>query len=204
MRNVLAAAMLAAMMAASCSPADKAVETAAAAPAPATAAPPPAPPAPPVKDPLLSAVGIGVSDLDKSTKFYIDVMGMKQLTTYNLSYIREVVVGYPEGESYIVLMHWIDGSKRNYKDLPVKVVTRTKDPVALAARIKAAGYTVTREPAPSAEVNGNVVGLAKDPDGYVLELLPLRAPAGAAPAAPATTTPAPAPANSTPAPKTNG
>jgi len=136
--------------------------------------------APAQKDPLLSAVGIGVSDLDKSTRFYTETMGMKIITTYNLSYIKEVVVGYPEAESYIVLMHWIDGTHGNYKDLPIKLVTRTKDPVALAAKIKAGGGTVTREPAPSAEVNGNVVGLAKDPDGYVLELLPLRAPPGSA------------------------
>lgn len=167
------------LMLAACSPETPAPAAAEPAPAAAPAAPPP----PPLKDPLLSAVGIGVSDLDASTKFYTETMGMKVLTTYNLSYIKEVVVGYPDGETYVVLMHWIDGSKHNYKDNAVKLVTRTKDPVALAARIKAGGGTITREPAPSAEVNGNVVGLAKDPDGYVLELLPQRAPAGAAPAA---------------------
>jgi len=174
----IALAALAVMLAAGgCTPGQK-IENAATTPA-LSPAPQPALPAP--KDPLLSAVGIGVSDLEKSTDFYINVMGMKKLTTYDLSYIKEVVVGYPEAESYIVLMHWIDGSKRSYKDLPVKIVTRTKDPVGLAAKIKAAGFTVTREPQPSAEVGGAVVGLAKDPDGYVLELLPLRAPAPAAP-----------------------
>jgi lactoylglutathione lyase len=139
------------------------------------------------KDPLLSAVGIGVSDLQKSTDFYINVMGMQKIKTYELEALNEVVLGYPEGESYIVLMNWHDGTKRNYKDLPVKVVTRTKDPAALAAKIKAAGFTVTREPSPSAQVGNAIVGLAKDPDGYVLELLPLRTPiAPPAPAKPAT------------------
>ena len=94
------------------------------------------------------------------------------------------MLGYPDGESYIVLMNWHDKTTRNYKDLPVKIVTRTKDPAALAAKIKAAGFTVTREPSPSAQVGNAIVGLAKDPDGYVLELLPLRAPG--APASPAT------------------
>jgi len=47
----------------------------------------------------------------------------------------------------------------------------------LAAKIRAAGFEVTREPQPSDQVGGETVGFAKDPDGYVLELLPLRTPA---------------------------
>ncbi|HOZ28340.1 MAG TPA: VOC family protein [Hyphomonadaceae bacterium] len=147
---------------------------------------PPTPPpvetaAPAQKDPLLSAVGIGVSDLAKSTDFYVNVMGMEKIRSYHLDYMDEEVVGYPEAESFIVLMHWTDGSARTYKDLPVKIVTRVKDPVALAAKIKAAGFEVTREPQASAQVGGAIVGFAKDPDGYMLELLPLRTPAPATP-----------------------
>jgi lactoylglutathione lyase len=158
----------------------------------ATAEPAAAPAPPQQKDPLLSAVGIGVSDLQKSADFYKNVMGMEQVRTYELDYMNEILLRYPDGESYLVLMHWIDGSKRNYKDNPIKLVTRTKDPVALAAKIKAAGYEVTREPQPSDQVGGATVGFAKDPDGYVLELLPLRQPAAATPAA------APAPATAPP------
>ncbi len=142
-----------------------------AAPAPTT---PAAAEAPMQKDPLLSAVGIGVSDLARSTDFYVNVMGMEKVRTYELSYMNEVLLRYPDGESYIVLMHWIDGSNPNYANLPIKIVTRVKDPVALAAKIKAAGFEVTREPQASDQVGGAVVGFAKDPDGYVLELLPLR------------------------------
>src|SRR5262245_24756486 len=180
MKSFIAASLLALAIAA-CSPAPApaaTTETAAVAPA---AAPTP----PPQKDPLLSAVGIGVSDLQKSTDFYMSVMGMEKIRTYELDYLNEVVLGYPEAESYIVLMHWIDGSKRNYKDNPIKIVSRVKDPAALMEKIKAAGMTVTREYTPSAQVGGASVGLAKDPDGYVLEVLPLRsaAPPAAAPAA---------------------
>lgn len=146
---------------------------------------PPTPPpveaaaAPAQKDPLLSAVGIGVSDLARSTDFYVNVMGMQKIRSYHLDYMDEEVVGYPDAESYIVLMHWTDGSARNYKDLPVKIVTRVKDPVALAAKIKAAGFEVTREPQASTQVGGSIVGFAKDPDGYTLELLPPREPVAA-------------------------
>lgn len=143
--------------------------------APDAVEPAPLAAAPAQKDPLLSAVGIGVSDLAKSTDFYVNVMGMEKIRSYHLDYMDEEVLGYPEAESYIVLMHWTDGSQRAYKDLPVKLVTRTQDPKALQEKIRAAGYEITREYAPSAQVGGSAVGLAKDPDGYVLELLPLRA-----------------------------
>ncbi len=138
------------------------------------------------KDPMLSAVGLGVSDLAKSTDFYVTVMGMEKVRAYHLDYMDEELLRYPDGESYIVLMHWSDGSLRNYKDLPVKVVTRSRDPAALQEKIRAAGYAITREYAPSEAVGGAAVGLAKDPDGYVLELLPLRTAAVGAVTTPAT------------------
>lgn len=149
-------------------------------PAPETAAAPPA-----QKDPLLSAVGIGVSDLAKSTDFYVNVMGMEKVRSIKIDYMDEEILRYPDGESYLVLMHWTDGSERNYANLPVKIVTRVKDPIALAAKIKAAGFEVTREPQASEQVGGAIVGFARDPDGYTLELLPLRQPEAPAPATPA-------------------
>jgi catechol 2,3-dioxygenase-like lactoylglutathione lyase family enzyme len=131
------------------------------------------------KDPLLSAVGIGVSDLAKSTDFYVTVMGMEKVRSYHLDYMDEELLRYPDGETYIVLMHWTDGSARSYKDLPVKVVTRTSDPAGLQAKIAAGGGSTVRAYAPSAQVGGAAVGLSKDPDGYVLEILPLRSAAPA-------------------------
>jgi lactoylglutathione lyase len=187
---LLPVSMLGLLAMASCSP--QPAEPAASTPVPEAAAAPP-----PQKDPLLSAVGIGVTDLETSAAFYMNVMGMEKVRTYELDYMNEILLRYPDGESYLVLMHWIDGSKRNYKDNPIKLVTRVKDPVALAAKIKAAGFEVTREPTPSDQVGGATVGFAKDPDGYVLELLPLRQPtppAGAAPAA-ASSAEAPKPAS---------
>jgi lactoylglutathione lyase len=132
-------------------------------------------------DPLLSAVGIGVSDLQKSTDFYVNVMGMEKVRTYELDYMNEVLLRYPGNESYIVLMHWTDGSDPNYKNLPIKIVSRVENPVALQEKIRAAGYEITREYTPSDQVGGASVGFAKDPDGYVLEILPPRALAPAQP-----------------------
>ena len=62
----------------------------------------------------LGAVGIGVSDLARSVDFYTRVLGMTQVQTFKLDYMDEVVVAFP-GRSAVVLMHYTDGSVRNYQ-----------------------------------------------------------------------------------------
>ncbi len=121
---------------------------------------------------VLGAMGIGVSDLDRSVDFYTRVLGMRQLTTFTLPYMDEVLVGYDARRGpALALMHWTDGSDPNYRDNPVKVVVYVDDPPAVAAAIRAEGLEVTREPTPVPELGDAVVGLARDPDGYVIELL---------------------------------
>ena len=120
----------------------------------------------------VGAVGIGVSDLKRSIDFYTRVIGMTKLQKFTLPSMDEMVVGF-EGRrgSAIVLMHWTDGSERNYQDLPIKIVLYVPDPPAVADAIRAEGLEITREPTPIPELGDAVVGLAKDPDGYVIELL---------------------------------
>ena len=130
---------------------------------------------------LLGAVGIGVSDLAKSTDFYSRVIGMTQTQTFSLDYMEEVVLAF-EGRTAVVLMHYTDGSVRNYKDNPVKLVFYVTDPKAVSDRIKADGLEIVREPEAMDALGGAVVGLAKDPDGYIIELIqrpPVKAGAGA-------------------------
>ncbi|HEX5377175.1 MAG TPA: VOC family protein [Phenylobacterium sp.] len=127
----------------------------------------------------LGAVGIGVSDLARSVDFYTRVLGMTQTQTFKLPYMDEVVVAFP-GRSAVVLMHYTDGSARNYKDNPIKLVFYVTDPKAVAQAIRADGLEITREPAPIETLGGAMVGLAKDPDGYVIELLQAPAPKPAA------------------------
>jgi lactoylglutathione lyase len=121
---------------------------------------------------FVGAVGIGVSDLKRSIDFYTRVLGMTKLQRFSLPHMDEMVVGY-EGRrgSAIVLMHWTDGSEPNYRDLPIKIVLYVPDPRAAADAIRAEGLEITREPTPIPELGDAVVGLAKDPDGYVIELL---------------------------------
>jgi lactoylglutathione lyase len=86
----------------------------------------------------IGATGIGVSDLKKSAKFYEQVLGMKQAMTFKLDYMDEIVLTH-EGRNAVVLMHWTDGSPRNYKDVPVKLVFYVSDPKAVAERIRPSG-----------------------------------------------------------------
>ena len=121
----------------------------------------------------VSAMGIGVTSLEASTAFYVDTLGMRSVATYELDYMDEIVLMPPDGGSAIVLMEYTDGKERNVKDLPVKIVFRTSDPTALAEKIRANGFEIVRDPIPSEAVGGAIVGFAKDPDGYLIEILPM-------------------------------
>ena len=123
----------------------------------------------------LGAVGIGVSDMDRSVDFYSRVLGMSVTQTFKVDYMDEVVLAF-EGRTAVVLMHYTDGSVHNYKDNPVKLVFYVTDPKAVTERIRADGMEITREPAPIETLGGTVIALAKDPDGYTVELIQAPAP----------------------------
>ena len=126
----------------------------------------------------LGAVGIGVSDIVRSEDFYTRVLGMSVQQRIDLPHLKEVVVGY-EGRTSVVLMHWLDGSERSYKANAVKLVFFVPDPKALIARIRADGLPIQRDAEAMPEFHNMVIGLAEDPDGYVVELLELPRPAEA-------------------------
>jgi len=118
----------------------------------------------------LVAVGLGVSDLARSEDFYVRVLGMEVQRRIQLPHMDEIIVGYP-GRASVVLMHWTDGSDRNYRGVPVKVVFYVPDAKRLIERIRAEGLPIVREPEPSPAFGPTIIGMAEDPDGYVIELL---------------------------------
>ena len=153
MRGLMCVALVAAFMAAH----------AADAPAPAMSADAPD---------VLGSVGIGVKDLERSIAFYGDVLGMKVLRKFELGYLNEVVLGFPDGSgANVVLMNWPQDGARQYDGNNVKLVFYVRDPAAVIARIRAHGGRIDREAAPIEALNGTVVGLGRDPDNYVVELL---------------------------------
>jgi catechol 2,3-dioxygenase-like lactoylglutathione lyase family enzyme len=120
----------------------------------------------------LGAVGIGVSDLDASTRFYQAVLGLVVQRTYELGYIEEVVLGYPGSTgTVLVLMHWPGDESRRYDGNDVKNVFYVDDPVGAIARIRELGGSIDREAIPHKAVKGALVGLGRDPDNYVVEVI---------------------------------
>jgi lactoylglutathione lyase len=118
----------------------------------------------------MAAFGIGVADLERATDFYTRVLGMTEMQRFDLEDMDEVIVGF-EGSAVVALMRFKADPPPNCANLPVKLVFSVPDPKALMARIRAEGLEVTREPAPFPGLGPMLVGLAKDPDGYVVELL---------------------------------
>ena len=123
----------------------------------------------------LTAVGIGVSDLARSADFYERVLGMKPTQTFNLDHMDEIVLAH-EGRNAVVLMHWKDGSIRNYRDNPIKLVFQVVDAASLIERIRADGLAISMEPAAYPGMGGAIIGMGLDPDGYVIELIQSPAP----------------------------
>ncbi|MFC6151450.1 MULTISPECIES: VOC family protein [Mumia] len=122
----------------------------------------------------VGAAGIGVADLRASSQFYRSAFGMVELRAFEIpGYMDEIVLGFDDMTrgAAVVLMHYTDGRERDYQDNPVKLVFYVPDPTATARAIEAAGGSIVLEPAPQAALDDAVVGLAKDPDGYTLELL---------------------------------
>ncbi len=123
-------------------------------------------------DPLVLAVGFAVSNLQASVDFYTRVMGMKQTSEYDLGTLTEKVMQYSTGHgSAIVLQGYTDGAARNTRDNPVIEVHHVADAAAAAARIAMGGGSLVAAAAPDPTLGQSVVAMAKDPDGYLLELV---------------------------------
>ena len=120
----------------------------------------------------LSAVGIGVSDLKQSSEFYSKALGLEVLRTYELGYLNEIVLGHNGSDhAVLVLMNWPEDSQRRYEGSNVKVVFNHPNAAAVIDRIRAMGGAIDREALPHPALNGVLIGLARDPDNYVVEVI---------------------------------
>lgn len=117
------------------------------------------------------ATGIGVSDLERSADFYTRVLGMTVQQIFKLDHMDEIMVGYEGKGASLVLMHWTDGSLRNYRDNPIKLVFYVPDAAAAVEAMRGEGLEIEREPAASPGMGGALIAFGKDPDGYLVELI---------------------------------
>jgi len=117
---------------------------------------------------------IRVGDLDRSIKFYTDVLGMKLLRRkdYPDGKFTLAFVGYgPETEHAVVELTYNWGtSKYDLGNAFGHIALEVDDAYKACAEIKNRGGKVTREAGPMKH-GSTVIAFVEDPDGYKIELI---------------------------------
>ena len=129
----------------------------------------------------LGFTGIGVSNLKKSSDFYQKILELEEKGTYeNVNVdlqdgssfcIDEIVLGERGSEeNLLVLMNW-PNEERLYDGLNIKVVFAVDNAKSTMDIIRSNGGIVDREALPHYTIEGGLVGLARDFDNNVIEII---------------------------------
>jgi len=115
-----------------------------------------------------------VGDLDKSVKFYTELLGMKELrrTEVPAGEYTLVFVGYGDENANTVLELTYNWGKDSY-DLGTAfghLALGVPDIYATCEKLRAAGAKIAREPGP-VKFGTTVIAFIEDPDGYKIELI---------------------------------
>jgi lactoylglutathione lyase len=126
---------------------------------------------------------IRVGDLDRSIRFYTDVLGMKLLrrNDYPDGKFTLAFVGYgPESEHAVIELTYNWGTDRyDLGNAFGHIALEVEDAAAACDEIRRRGGKVVREAGPMKH-GSTVIAFIEDPDGYRIELIQKRmAPAGA-------------------------
>ncbi|MBY0338314.1 MAG: lactoylglutathione lyase [Acetobacteraceae bacterium] len=115
-----------------------------------------------------------VGDLDRSVKFYTDVLGMKELRRRDVpdGKYTLVFVGYAEENEQAVIELTYNYGVDTYEmgNAYGHIALGVPDIYAAAEKIRAAGGKVTREPGP-VKFGTTLIAFVEDPDGYKIELI---------------------------------
>jgi lactoylglutathione lyase len=118
-----------------------------------------------------------VGDLDRSIKFYTEVLGMHVLRRKDYPEGRFTLcfVGYhDESEGAVIeLTHNWDTSSYEIGTGYGHIALAVEDAYAACAAIKERGGKVTREAGPMKH-GGSVIAFVEDPDGYKVELIQMQ------------------------------
>ena len=115
-----------------------------------------------------------VGNLERSIKFYTEVLGMKLLRTtdrpeqkYSLAF-----VGYDTEERSAVLELTYNYGVERYEMGAAfgHIAIGVPDVAGACAKVRGAGGKVTREPGP-VKGGGSVIAFVEDPDGYKIEFV---------------------------------
>lgn len=109
----------------------------------------------------VSGVIVIVSDIDATTKFLTEALGMSVVRNADTERYKETIVGYGhDNGANLALIQMLEGESSVG---PARIVFNTKDAPAASAAMKAAGYEVT--------VDRPTFVLGKDGDGNQFEFI---------------------------------
>ena len=115
-----------------------------------------------------------VGDLDRSIRFYTELLGMKLLRRMDFPGGRFTLafVGYgsEKDNAVLELTHNWDTDRYDLGTAYGHIAIGVEDVYATCERIRAGGGKVVREPGPM-QHGSTVLAFVEDPDGYRIELL---------------------------------
>jgi len=118
-----------------------------------------------------------VGNLDRSLRFYCDVLGMKLLRRkdYPSGRFTLAFVGYGDEDTHTVLelTHNWDTERYDLGTAYGHVAIDVEDIHATCADFRSKGAKIVREPGPMKH-GGTEIAFLEDPDGYRIELIQLR------------------------------
>jgi catechol 2,3-dioxygenase-like lactoylglutathione lyase family enzyme len=121
----------------------------------------------------IGGVGLNISDVERSKKFYTEVLTMKVAMTVPVGDKGSEVVlslsgDLTSGQPFIVLAHLVGKPPGPGKEGFGRVIINTDDAAAIAKRATDGGYKVAK--LDSAQMGNRVVYFISDPDGYQIEV----------------------------------
>jgi lactoylglutathione lyase len=118
---------------------------------------------------------IRVGNLERSLKFYVEVLGMRLLRRqdYPEGKFTLAFVGYgPEAEGAVIeLTHNWDTSAYEHGNAFGHIALEVPDAAASCAEIRARGGKIVYEAAPMLFDKSIIIAFIEDPDGYLIELI---------------------------------
>ena len=120
-----------------------------------------------------------VGDLERSLRFYCEVLGMKLLRRkdYSEGKFTLAFVGYGDESNHTVLelTHNWDTDSYDLGDAYGHIALSVEDIYTACSEIEAKGGTIARAPGPMKH-GKTVIAFVTDPDGYKVELIQQKAP----------------------------